>query len=261
MIDADHVKKAADIAQIVGQYAELRRGGNANELLGLCPFHKEKTPSFTVTLDKQLFHCFGCQAGGDVFDFVTKVEGLATFGDAVHRVAELTGINPSHLEPQHLPRDRKSEPQPIQESQGKIVATYPYTDERGELLYEVLRIEPGRDGKSKEFRQRRRHPSDGAWVWGIRKGAYRKSPGGDWYPVKGEPVAGDEELSDVRRVLYRLPAVLQAEVLYLVEGEKDVGTLESGGLIATTNSGGAAQRWLPEYTESLRRRTPSHHSR
>jgi replicative DNA helicase len=251
VIDADHVKKAADIALVVGQYAELRRGGNANELIGLCPFHKERTPSFTVTLDKQLFHCFGCQAGGDVFDFVMKVEGLATFKDAVERVSELAGLGPSHPDAQRPPRQQKAGPQPLREPQGKIVATYPYADEHGELLYEVLRIEPGRDGKSKEFRQRRRHPSDGAWVWGIRKGAYRKSQTGDWYPVKDEPVPGDEELPDVRRVLYHLPAVLQADAVYLVEGEKDVGTIESGGLVATTNSGGAAQKWLPEYTESL----------
>lgn len=251
MIDADHVKKAADIARVVGQYAELRRGGNANELIGLCPFHKERTPSFTVTLDKQLFHCFGCQAGGDVFDFVMKVEGLATFKDAVERVSELAGLNPIHPDAQRPPRQQKAGPQQLREPQGRITATYPYVDEHGDLLYEVLRIEPGRDGKSKEFRQRRRHPSDGAWVWGIRKGYYRKSQGGDWYPVKDESVPGDEELPDVRRVLYHLPAVLHADAVYLVEGEKDVSTLESGGLVATTNSGGAAQKWLPEYTESL----------
>jgi replicative DNA helicase len=254
VIDADHVKNAADLARVVGQYVELRRGGNANELVGLCPFHKERTPSFTVTLDKQLFHCFGCQAGGDVFDFVTKVEGLATFGDAVKRVAELSGINPDHLSVRRSPLARSSQTPPHDEVSGRIVAAYPYTDERGELLYEVLRIEPGRDGKPKEFRQRRRHPSDDAWVWGIRAGAYRKSPGGDWYPAKGEAAAGDMELPDVRRVLYRLTAVLQADAVYLVEGEKDVATLESGGLVATTNSGGAAQKWLPEYTEALRHR-------
>ena len=253
MIDADHVKKAADIARIVEQYVELRRGGNANELLGLCPFHQERTPSFTVTLDKQLFHCFGCQAGGDVFDFVQKTEGLATFSDTVKRVAELSGIDPDRPSvPSRSPRNLQ--PQPHNQGAGSVVATYPYTDERGQLLYEVLRLEPGRDGKPKEFRQRRRHPRDGAWVWGIRKGAYRKSPDGDWYPVKGEPATGDDELPDVRRVLYRLPAVLPAEVVYLVEGEKDVGTLESGGLVATTNSGGAAQKWLPDYTEALRGR-------
>ena len=254
MIDADHVKGAADIARIIGQYVELRRGGNANELVGLCPFHKERTPSFTVTLDKQLFHCFGCQAGGDVFDFVMKAEGLTTFGDAVKRVSELAGIDPAHLGLRRQARDHAREAPPADQSHGRIVATYPYTDEHGELLYEVLRIEPGRDGKPKEFRQRRPHPTDGAWVWGIRHGAYKKSPGGDWFPVKGDAAPGDEELPDIRRVLYRLPAVLQADSVYLVEGEKDVGTLESGGLVATTNSGGAAQKWLPEYTEALRAR-------
>ena len=254
MVDADHVKKAADIGRIVAQYVELRRGGNANELVGLCPFHKERTPSFTVTLDKQLFHCFGCQAGGDVFDFVMKAEGLATFAEAVKRVAELSGIDAGRGGVPPSPCEWNSQPAAHNEAPGKIVATYPYVDDRGELLYEVLRIEPGRDGKPKEFRQRRRHPADGAWAWGIRAGAYRKSPGGDWYPVKGEAAAGDEQLTDVRRVLYRLPAVLQAEVVYLVEGEKDVTTLESAGLVATTNSGGAAQKWLPEYTEALRGR-------
>ena len=117
---------------------------------------------------------------GDVFDFVTKAERLATFSDAVKRVSELLGINPIHPEGACPAREQKTEPQPLGEVNGKIVATYPYTDEHGELLYEVLRIEPGRDGKPKEFRQHRRHPIDGTWAWGIRKGAYRKSPGGDW---------------------------------------------------------------------------------
>jgi replicative DNA helicase len=252
VIGADHVKKAANIARIIGQYVALRRGSNGNEVVGLCPFHEERTPSFTVTLDKQLFHCFGCQAGGDVFDFVTRIEGLGTFAEAVKRVSELAGINPAH--PQVPPLGAQRSELQSREALGRVVATYPYVDERGELLCEVLRIEPGREGKPKEFRQRRRHPADGCWVWGNREGAYRKSQGGDWYLAKGEPVPGDTQLPDVRRVLYRLPGVLQAETVYLVEGEKDVGTLESAGLVATTNSGGAAQKWLPEYTEALRGR-------
>lgn len=218
-------------------------------MVGLCPFHKEKTPSFTVTPNKQLFHCFGCQASGDVFDFVSRIEGLSNFNAAVTRVAEIIGIDPSLEIP---PAPKQAGPERL--AQSKVVATYSYTDEHGELLYEVQRIEPGRNGKAKDFRQRRTHPIDGAWVWGITAGTYRKGANGDWYPTKEEAGPDDDELPEARRVLYRLPEVLRADTVYVVEGEKDVHTLVAGGLVATTNSGGAAQKWLPQYTEALRGR-------
>lgn len=101
-----------------------------------------------------------------------------------------------------------------------IVQTYDYLDEQSRLLYQICRYEP------KTFRPRR-PDGIGGWSWGY---------------------------ANVRRVLYRLPAVLEAPIVFLVEGEKDVDRLFSCGFVATTNSGGSEAAWLTEYTESLRGR-------
>ncbi len=89
MSDADEVRTAADIVKIVGDYVKLRKAG-AN-FMGLCPFHQEKTPSFAVHPTKQIFHCFGCGVGGDVFKFVMLMESLS-FPEALRRVAEKAGV-------------------------------------------------------------------------------------------------------------------------------------------------------------------------
>lgn len=246
--DVDRVKAEADIAQVIGQFVKLQRAGTG-ELTGLCPFHKEKTPSFTVTPSKGVFYCFGCQASGDVISFVTRLEGL-NFQSAVRRVAEMVGMRPEETNAPR-PKAARTSANPA-EIQPRVVATYEYRDEEDFPLYEVQRVEPGRNGKAKEFRQRRRHPIDGAWVWGISEGVYRKSSGGDWYPVKEKEIREDDDkLPEVRRVLYRLSKVLASSTVFVVEGEKDVHSLEENGFAATTNSGGASQKWLPEYTQAL----------
>jgi DNA primase len=83
---AQIVKEQADIVRLVGEYVKLRKSGAAN-FQGLCPFHQEKTPSFSVHATRQFFHCFGCGASGDVFSFVQKLENI-TFPEAIRLVAE-----------------------------------------------------------------------------------------------------------------------------------------------------------------------------
>ncbi|MGC2112794.1 MAG: DNA primase [Candidatus Korobacteraceae bacterium] len=80
------VKEQADIVRIVGEYVKLRKSG-AQNFQGLCPFHSEKTPSFSVHATRQFFHCFGCGASGDVFAFVQKLENIS-FPEAVRLIAE-----------------------------------------------------------------------------------------------------------------------------------------------------------------------------
>lgn len=89
MSQVEQVRAAADIVKIVGDYVKLRKAG-AN-YMGLCPFHQEKTPSFAVHPTKQIFHCFGCGVGGDVFKFVMMMDNLS-FPEALTRVAEKVGI-------------------------------------------------------------------------------------------------------------------------------------------------------------------------
>jgi len=84
------VKQQADIVRIVGDYVKLKKAG-AQNFSGLCPFHSEKTPSFSVHATRQFYHCFGCGASGDVFSFVQKVENV-TFPEAVRAVAQKVGI-------------------------------------------------------------------------------------------------------------------------------------------------------------------------
>ena len=85
------VKQQADIVRIIGEYVKLRKSG-AQNYSGLCPFHGEKTPSFSVHATRQYFHCFGCGVSGDVFTFVQKIENI-TFPEAISAVAQKLGIS------------------------------------------------------------------------------------------------------------------------------------------------------------------------
>ncbi|MGD0508887.1 MAG: DNA primase [Terriglobales bacterium] len=84
------LKQQADIVRVVGDYVKLKKAG-AQNFSGLCPFHAEKTPSFSVHATRQFFHCFGCGESGDVFTFVQKVENI-TFPEAVRLIAQKLGV-------------------------------------------------------------------------------------------------------------------------------------------------------------------------
>jgi DNA primase len=86
---AERVKQQADIIRVVGEYVRLKKSGQ--NFLGLCPFHQEKTPSFAVHPAKQIYHCFGCGASGDVFRFVMEMD-KCPFPEAIRAVAEKCGI-------------------------------------------------------------------------------------------------------------------------------------------------------------------------
>src|SRR5258707_580047 len=96
---AERVKQQADIVRVVGEYVRLKKTGK--DFSGLCPFHQEKTPSFTVSPIKQIFYCFGCGKGGDIFNFVMEME-RCEFPDALRIVAEKCGIS--------IPKPKQSSP-------------------------------------------------------------------------------------------------------------------------------------------------------
>lgn len=100
----DTVRDLSSIVEVISGYVSLRRAG-AN-YVGLCPFHTEKTPSFTVSEQKKIFHCFGCQAGGNVFTFLMKIKGLS-FPDAVRELAGRVGVSI----PRSSPGDRRVDDQ------------------------------------------------------------------------------------------------------------------------------------------------------
>jgi putative DNA primase/helicase len=172
-------------ADSIARALEARRSGHA--WIAKCPAHDDHNPSLSVREadGKVLLHCHGGCSQRDV------IEAL-----------KARGLWESSLSPM---------------VQRRIVATYDYTDEGGELLYQTVRFEP------KGFCQRR-PDARGGWIW-------KKGP---------------------RQVLYHLPEVLEAAIVFVVEGEKDVETLRSHGFVATTNAGGAKAPWLPAFTASLR---------
>jgi DNA primase len=107
---ADRVKQQADIVRVIGEYIRLKKSGQ--NFTGLCPFHGEKTPSFAVHPVKQIFHCFGCGKGGDVFSFVMEME-KCQFPEGVRIVAEKCGIA--------LPKPKERSPEERKENQQRAV--------------------------------------------------------------------------------------------------------------------------------------------
>jgi len=86
----DEVRERCDLVEIVSQYVALRRSGRT--MVGLCPFHNEKTPSFHVNPERQRWKCFGCGEGGDVFNFIQKIDNL-TFREALEHLARKVGVD------------------------------------------------------------------------------------------------------------------------------------------------------------------------
>src|SRR4051812_2055368 len=87
---AQSVKQQADIVRVIGEYITLKKSG-AQNYSGLCPFHSEKSPSFSVHVTRQFYHCFGCGVSGDVFKFVQEIEKVS-FPEAIKIVAQKCGI-------------------------------------------------------------------------------------------------------------------------------------------------------------------------
>jgi DNA primase len=131
------VKDAADMVEIVSAYTDLRRAGERHT--GLCPFHEERTPSFSVDPREKLYYCFGCEAGGDVFRFVQEKEGLG-FGEAVEALADRYGVE--------MERERED---PRAEEARKRRARLGEVLERTAQFYAQYLWESGEAGKAREY--------------------------------------------------------------------------------------------------------------
>jgi DNA primase len=107
---ADRVKQQADIVRVIGEYVQLKKAGQ--NFRGLCPFHSEKSPSFNVHPVRQIYHCFGCGVGGDVFKFVMEME-KCPFPEAIRVVAEKCGIA--------VPAPRERSPEERRENQARTL--------------------------------------------------------------------------------------------------------------------------------------------
>jgi len=128
----EEIRKSNDIVDVIGEYVQLKKQGR--NYFGLCPFHGEKTPSFSVTQDKQIFHCFGCGKGGNVITFIMEMENYS-FIETITYLAERSGVN--------LPEGvlEQKEPQTSKENQN-ILSAYEWLTK---LYHHLLRFT--KDGK------------------------------------------------------------------------------------------------------------------
>ena len=134
---ADRVKQQADIVRVVGEYVRLKKSGQ--NFTGLCPFHSEKTPSFAVHPVKQIYHCFGCGAGGDVFKFVMEMDKI-TFPEAVRAVAEKCGIA--------IPRARERTPEERRENQQRTSLVELHREAAAFFVQQLNTTQEGRAAKA-----------------------------------------------------------------------------------------------------------------
>ncbi|MEV6328846.1 DNA primase [Streptomyces sp. NPDC051909] len=133
--DVKAVRDAVPIDAVVSEYLQLRNAGGGN-LKGLCPFHDEKSPSFQVSPSKGLFHCFGCQEGGDTIAFVMKIDHLS-FSETVERLAAKAGITLRYEEGGYNPGHQRGERTRLVDAH-KIAAQY-YAEQLGSAEAEIGR--------------------------------------------------------------------------------------------------------------------------
>ena len=114
----NEVRENNDIVEVISQYVHLKRSGR--NYFGLCPFHNEKSPSFSVSPDKQIFHCFGCGVGGNVFTFISKIEGIG-FKEAIEYLADRARIT--------LPKSENNEDSKREELKSKVYKVNNFTAE------------------------------------------------------------------------------------------------------------------------------------
>src|SRR5260370_1528392 len=131
---ADRVKQQADIVRVVGEYVRLKKNGQ--NFTGLCPFHSEKTPSFAVHPVKQIYHCFGCGVGGDVFKFVMEMD-TCEFMEAVQAVADKCGIA--------IPRSRERSTEERREQQQRTALVEMHREAAG---FFARQLESTSEGKA-----------------------------------------------------------------------------------------------------------------
>ena len=139
----EEIRSAANIVDVISEHIQLRKRGK--NFIGLCPFHNEKTPSFTVSEEKQIFHCFGCHAGGNVFKFLMDYEKIS-FVESVQEVAQRCGIT----------LDLEEEPQGEKQSEQEIL--YDINTEAARYFSNNLLNHPDGEVARKYFQERKVKP-------------------------------------------------------------------------------------------------------
>ena len=112
----EEIRTRADIVEVIGAHVRLKRAGR--NFVGLCPFHNEKTPSFSVNPERGFFHCFGCGAGGTVFNFIMRTEGL-NFPEAIESLARRYGVDVTRARRRNGSGRRRTRRRAARESDGR----------------------------------------------------------------------------------------------------------------------------------------------
>src|SRR5690625_7042013 len=131
----DQIRQETDIVDIIGEYVQLKKQGR--NYFGLFPFHDSKSPSFSVTKEKQIFHCFGCGKGGNIYTFLMEIEGFSFF-DALKYLSERTGIQ--------LPKTREVKTA-LSEEANIILSAYEWL---GKYYYHLLKYSEEGKKRSEE---------------------------------------------------------------------------------------------------------------
>ncbi|WKZ16241.1 MAG: CHC2 zinc finger domain-containing protein [Candidatus Jettenia caeni] len=201
MNNKDRILKSLDFASFYQSHIPSLKVNGKPEVLGLCPFHDDHNASLSVNVESGLYRCFACDAKGDVFTFFQELKGV-DFPTALKEIGEMAGMTNTDVKP-------------------KVVAKFEYKDVNGQVLYTKERIEPGREGHSKEFIFK--HLENGKWVF--------------WRGC--DPV------------LYRLPELVGSKACIVVEGEAKADLLTSWGLPATCLDSGASSPIRDEHVQIL----------
>lgn len=199
-MNKEQVLKKINYSEFYQEFIPSLKVNGKPEALGLCPFHDDTNPSLSVNLKTGLFRCFACDAKGDVFEFYKRFKDT-DFPTALKEIAEMTGNNTEK------PKTK--------------VGTFEYKDEKGKTLYIKERLEPGRNGKPKEF-------------------VFKHQKGNQWILGRGcDPV------------LYRLPELIKSKYAFVVEGEGKADLLSKWGLVATSLDAGSNSPIKDEYIQIL----------
>lgn len=207
MIDKKAVIEKTDFAALYHEAVQKFKITKPGQATGLCPFHSDSNPSLSLNLSSGAFNCFSCGAKGGPVDLLMQTWGL-DFKTTLTRLAEKAGIATT----QAAPKGKTGKP--------RTVATFYYTDAEGKRLYWKERIEPGKNGRKKEF------------IFYHLDKAGKKQTG------RGESEA----------VPYRLHEIIKDERVFILEGEKKADLLASWGLTATCLDSGAKSKWHDRYT-------------
>lgn len=144
--DIEEIRNRVDLAEVVSEYVRLKRAGR--RLKGLCPFHTEKTPSFFVDPEKQLYHCFGCGAGGDVFSFVMEMEKMQ-FSEAVEHLAARIGYQLTRVTGKKT--EGKQRLYDLMELSARLFQSHLWKSEEGKKAIEYLKGRGFSEKTIKEF--------------------------------------------------------------------------------------------------------------